>query len=187
MVIHQQVHSQIEWNKHEVEQVKNMDDAIYNIKNKMLMMKFALDAKSVGSVSFLFDDNLYKDIEEKHTKCFKVFYLNFYLNLIRELEDDIQNIERYQKHAIEYKLYKNFEKKIENMKIKNDQNYEIVADLESRFMTIYDDLNTLKNLSDEVLNIDEYLKEQMEQYEQIKLNNMKNQITEHTNNGLMQE
>jgi hypothetical protein len=157
MMIHSNEHKLEEWIKQEIEEIKNIDDNVYLMRNKAKMMEFALHAKKAGGMNYIFEDNLFKDMEDKHLNTFKLYYYNFYLNATEQLEKDILTIQNYENHLNKFSEIKDFNERIELMEIKNRENYEVVSDLEERFLNIYDDLNKLKEISNLYIDIDKYI------------------------------
>lgn len=160
MLIQQNTHSLNEWCTYEIQQIKGLDENLNAIDTKYKMMELALLAKGTGN-QYLFDDNLYKEIEEKHLKCFNFNYLNFFLNLSESLENDVLAVERFHKHLKGYEVQNNFEEKIEEIKEKNERSYEDVADLENRFMIIYDELNEIKKIQENLSELDEDISDEL--------------------------
>lgn len=125
--------------------------------NKLKLIDFALAAKDIKRVNSLPENEIYKEVEPKHLRAFKAQFLEYNLDLIETLENDILEIEYCHNHLIKYKELRNFEENVDMIKNKNEMNYNLVSELEERFLIIYNEIKQLKELNEDFLNIDEEL------------------------------
>lgn len=159
-----------EWCYFEMNQLKYLDDSLFSTREKLRNMEFAFQAKRGGD--FTFEHNLYKEVEEKHLKCFNIMYANFILSTVEELENDIITIEKYHDHLHHFIDANKYSDKIREIKLENDDNYDKVATLESQFLKSLEDLKEIKNLLERYDELDESIRIQIEEeLEVIKLNN----------------
>lgn len=178
MLINQKTHYVKDWAGYESEQIKSLEEAINHYEHKIKLMDYAFLAKNAGKM-YIFEDNLYKDIEEKHLRCFNIFYFNFIFSIVEHLEKDCLTIEMYHNHLILYKDIKDYEQKIADIRNQNENNYEQVAELEMRFIQIYENLNEIRQLQSEILDMDQEIKAELEimEIEKMKLNDNRKNMT----------
>jgi hypothetical protein len=167
MTINQRKHNVRDWVIYETDQIKAYDDAIQSHENKKKLMDYAYLSKNSAQI-YIFEDNFYKDIEEKHLRCFEILYTNFLLNVQEQLENDIITIEKYHNHLHKFRELGDFEHKLEDLRKKNEINYKRIAELESRFLAIYDTLNEIKDIGKVIDNIDEEIENELAEVEKNK-------------------
>jgi hypothetical protein len=107
-------------------------------------------AKDIATDKYIFDETLFKGAEEKHLKLSQFLSIILHLDIIKNLELDIIKIENYNTHLKNYKSIENFEKKEQNLKEANDQNYEIIVDLERKFLDAFNELKEIQALAESI-------------------------------------
>ena len=107
---------------------------------------------------------MYKEIEEKHLKCYNIILSNFILSAVEELENDIITIEKYHDHLHHFiDAIIIYSDKISEIKLENENNYDKVAMLESQFLKSLEDLKEIKNLLERYDELDESIRMQIEE------------------------
>jgi hypothetical protein len=137
----------------EVDQVRIIDDEIYKNKENLKNVEFACDSKKLGSVSY--EENMYKDIEEKHVKCYRLNYLKKKLNIVEAIEQDILTIERYHEHLNEYENYFKFDNLKQQGKAKNEFMYEVSALFGKNIVELTQDADEIRQILEEIQKLDE--------------------------------
>jgi hypothetical protein len=137
----------------EVDQVKVIDDEINKNKEKLKNVESAFDSKKLGSVSY--EENMYKDIEEKHVKCYRLNYLKKKLNIVEAIEQDILTIERFHEHLNEYENYFKFDNLKQQGKAKNEFMYEVSALFGKNIVELTQDVDEIRQIFEEIQKLDE--------------------------------
>ena len=104
--------------KHEKEQMNYINDEVYRLKKRRHDATLAYDSRKIGR-EYVFDDNLYKNIEYNHLRAFIIDEYNKMLNLCENLDQDILQIEEAIEHLKKHEKYMKYDNLIENIEKKN--------------------------------------------------------------------
>jgi len=107
--------------------------------NKLKNMKNCYMTKQIGGESFFFEDNVYTTIELKHVKCFTLFYLMTISNMITQIENEIQIIEYYRDHLIQFKKRRNFKEATKRIRKINENYFKAIELKEIEFTKIFEE------------------------------------------------
>lgn len=131
-----------EWIKNENDQIKILNDTLFAIKKKRNDVELAYESTKIGK-EYLFEDNLYKNIQPNHLSCFNVQYLNSMVIINEQLEKDIINIHEAIDHLDKHKKFMDYDELLENIKVKNDLVRAKIKEIDSKFTEMYSDLNEM--------------------------------------------
>jgi hypothetical protein len=109
-------------------------------------MKNCYMTKQIGGESFFFEDNVYTTIELKHVKCFTLFYMMTISNLITQIENEIQIIEYYRDHLIQFKKRRNFKEATKRIRKINENYFKAIELKEIEFTKIFEEIENVKRL-----------------------------------------
>ena len=128
----------------EKEQYNLINDKIIKIKKKRKDALLAYDSKKIGK-EFIFEENIYKNIEKKHLNAFTINHYFNMLNISEELDNDIIQIDDAIQHLKKHEKYMNYEKLIKDIKEKNIEIRKQINDLDSNFIKVYHDLKEIND------------------------------------------
>ena len=116
------------------------------MNNKLKEMKKGYLSKQIGGDSNCFNNNFYTNIDLEHVKCFTFFYLMSVTKLITQLENDIEKIEYYRDHLIDYKRQRNFKRQTKRINLINDKYFKDVEMKEIEFSNLFKEIEEVKEL-----------------------------------------
>ena len=137
----------------EVDQVKVIDDEICTGKKILKNVEFAYDSKKIGSTGN--EDNAYKDINEKHLKCYRMNLMKKQINIVEAVEQDILTIERYHEHLHEYENHFRFDNLKTQGKNKNEFMYEVSANVGKNIVELTREVDDIRKIFEEIENLEE--------------------------------
>ena len=144
MIIYDKKFSYDDFIKNEKEQINLLNDTIFNLKKRRKNARLAYDTKKIGKI-FIFDDNLYQNIEKEHLKAFTIDEYYNMLNICEELERDIIQIDEAFEHLKKHNEIMKYEKLIENIIHKNLMIKRKSKQLDENFIKLYNDLKEMNN------------------------------------------
>lgn len=156
-----------EWVKYESDQIKRIDDALFQIKKKKNDMDLAIES-SKAEQEFVFEDNLYKNIQYSHYRSFYVYYLNYMLTIAEKIEKDIIMLDQSSKHLTEHDEYMNYDMMLENVDKKHNKILAKIAEVDKNFVDMKNDLNKIHALSLETYDIEKEAKKKKNESEKKK-------------------
>lgn len=128
--------------KNETDQIKVLNDTLFDIQKKRKDVEIAYESTKIGK-EYLFEDNLYKNIQENQLRSFNTQFLNNMLIINEQLENDILTIEEGIDHLNKHEEFMNYDELLETIKEKNKQVREKINEVDSKFAEMYDDLNEI--------------------------------------------
>ena len=128
--------------KNEADQIKVLNDTLFDIQKKRKDVEIAYESTKIGK-EYLFEDNLYKNIQENQLRSFNTQFLNNMLIINEQLENDILTIDEGIDHLDKHEEFMNYDEFLETIKEKNRQVRERINEVDSKFAEMYDDLNTI--------------------------------------------
>lgn len=131
-----------DWIKNEKDQIKILNDTLFAIKKKRIDVELAYESTKIGK-EYLFEDNLYKNIQLNQLRCFNGQYLNSMVIINEQLEKDIINIQEAIDHLDKHDKFMNYDELLENIKVKNDLVRAKIKEIDSNFAEMYQDLNEM--------------------------------------------
>lgn len=139
--------------KKEIDEIKIIDDEFCISKEVLKKVEYAYETKNLGSLSY--EDNIYKNIEHKHIKCYRLNYLKKSINIAEAIEQDILTIERYHDHLNNYINHFNFEKLRQEYRKNNEFKYDISAMFGKNIVELTKDVDEIREIFDEINKLDE--------------------------------
>ena len=128
--------------KNEADQIKVLNDTMFDIQKKRKDVEIEYESNKIGK-EYLFEDNLYKNIQENQLRSFNTQFLNNMLIINEQLENDILTIDEGIDHLDKHEVFMNYDALLETIKEKNQQVRERINEIDSKFAEMYDDLNTM--------------------------------------------
>ena len=128
--------------RNEKEQYNKINDKITKIKKRRKDARLAYDSKRIGK-EFIFEDNIYQNIEKDHLKALTIDeYFNM-LNIAEELDNDTIQIHNSIQHLKKHEQYMHYDKLIKDIKQRNIDIRKQIKELDNNFLKIYDDLKEI--------------------------------------------
>lgn len=128
--------------KNETDQIKVLNDTLFEIQKKRKDVEIAYESTKIGK-EYLFEDNLYKNIQENQLRTFNTQFLNHMLIINEQLENDILTIDEGIDHLNKHEEFMNYDELLETIQEKNRQVRERINEIDSKFAEMYDDLNDI--------------------------------------------
>ena len=91
-----------------------------NIQKKRKDVEIAYESTKIGK-EYLFEDNLYKNIQENQLRSFNTQFLNHMLIINEQLENDILTIDEGIDHLDKHEVFMNYDALLGTIKEKNQQ------------------------------------------------------------------
>jgi hypothetical protein len=148
-----------DWCKTELAELAKIDIEFNEVNNTLHQMRFALKAKRYDS-NIAFNDNKYNAVDYNLIKCMEHYYLDFLLDIISRLEEDILMIQSFGVFLQNYSRFKKFEEAIRTISDKNRHINLAISQMEEKILLLIQDIREINVYNVEL--DDELLKDKME-------------------------
>jgi hypothetical protein len=142
-------YSTTDWAKTELTELAKMDIELNELNNTTIQMRFAWKAKLYDS-NIAFNDNKYNAINSNLLRCNEHFYLDFVLDIINKLENDILLCQTFGVYLQKYSRIKKFEDVIRITSEKNRLINFAISEMEEKILMLIADIREINIYSIEL-------------------------------------